>query len=180
MLMECSCVAHGVLLRKLTKKGFVTSLQAEEQRLSSLIKVKYYAANLITLHCLELFRSSSNYSHKIFAGLGGTFTSSILTHAPNALVKKMIMLVFVPTIISDQSDADEYLQVFEKFIDAAFDSGFSEYFLSNIAFFKQILLTFSNTSGRLYSRSRSCSRASIRFLSFSSNWQKAILSQYQT
>ena len=141
MLMECSCVAHGVLLRKLTKKGFVTSLQAEEQRLSSLIKVKYYAANLITLHCLELFRSSSNYSHKIFAGLGGTFTSSILTHAPNALVKKMIMLVFVPTIISDQSDADEYLQVFEKFIDAAFDSGFSEYFLSNLSFLKQILLS---------------------------------------
>ena len=39
MLMECSCVAHGVFLRKSTNKGFafVTSLEDEEQRISSLI-----------------------------------------------------------------------------------------------------------------------------------------------
>ena len=140
MLMECTSVAYKVIMMHQKNKEVEEGSEFEDKQLNEVIKLRSYAANLLTLHVLELFRSTADTCHKIFAGMAGGYVNSILAEAPNSLIKKLIIFLFVPSLVCPPTKSEEYLQVFEKFIDAAFDSGFSEYFLSNIAFFKQILL----------------------------------------
>ena len=144
-IIELLCVFQDTMtwLANSNKTSDVQGNQspADSSKGFMLDKVKIDSQSLLTLFLAELYLTKNSYVSMMLEGMSQTPSKVVMASVTPAISSNLVNFFILPVLASAFHLNYEFLAEFEKFFIIAFDSGFSEYFLSKIQFIKEILIT---------------------------------------
>ena len=143
LLMECLGVIHLNLYKKSSsgESGNLESKNNLPKANYSLVSLREWGITILTAYFVELYTCKPVQFSHILEGIASCQSESIFMHVPNKMVDKILEYFVIPVLATCVHSDFEFLPQFEKFLEAIFEAGFSEYFLPKINTTKLILET---------------------------------------
>ena len=116
------------------------------------------AVRLITIYFLELYSAESADMYRLLACMHFFPAEINMEEIMRCMAVNVIRYFVFPSIAFFHGQTDEFAAKFERFIDAVFDAGFSEYFLPYLDCYKEILITSLRESCKTFPQSASLSK----------------------
>ena len=142
-IIELLCVFQDIVARKVVahnnNSAFRNYISNENSKQIHGDNIKETGRSIFFLFVLELYLCKVTNLKYILDGMSVSVGDVLLKNMPPALSKNIVDFMIIPILSTCLHTNHEFLKEFEKFIIAAFDAGFSQYFLSKIRYIKGIL-----------------------------------------
>ena len=137
-IIETLCVVIEMVHRRTHSK--TNSVIPESRQDRVFWEQRTVNTNILFILVQELYTSKLLNTKLLLEGMVHCPIESMLVHCPNQLAENLVNNFIIPTVAGGLHSGYDYYEELDKFINAIFDAGFSEYFLSKIEYIKEIII----------------------------------------